>query len=284
MNKIFRVLLICRKTNKNKYDFIYGHGIEWELTALDYINIKWKTHEVNNRFEVYFRDYASSSEFISEAENGYIHIGKKIISSIPNHETEKILLDKDFSKEDEFNPFISLCADAQYWLHPVEQKLKDIEEALSHVSSLSKIKEKFNIDLKKYPYLLFTFGFYFPVRIEERFNYHREEAKNNCSIQFSDYFEKYQGSEVYLIVGNDDKYHREIFQLDNEQHHFTCDFDPDYIETTIKRSDRVIYKHKSFFVKKVHVNMNVQTGPDIISGDKRIKRYSSSDIIVGDEK
>ncbi|WP_311950192.1 hypothetical protein [Halomonas piscis] len=284
MNKIFRVFLVCRKHNKNEYDFIYGHGIEWELTGLDYINREWKTHKINSMFKVCFRDYESSSEFIAEAGNGYIHIDKKIITSIPAHETEEFFLDKDFSKEYEFNPFISLCADAKYWLHPEEPELKDIEEALLHVSSLGKIKERFNIDLKRYPYLLFTFGFYFPVRIEESFDYHREKVKNNCSIQFNDFFENYQGSEVVVIVGNDDKYKRECFLLDNEKHWFTCHFDPDYIDITITRNGRVVYKNKSFFVKKVHVQMDIQAGPDIISGDKRVKRYLRDDIIVGDGK
>ncbi|MCE8053846.1 hypothetical protein HOP61_21360 [Halomonas daqingensis] len=282
MEKIYRVLVIFQKVN-GEPGFLYGHGIEWDLTSLDYKKLKWTRLNITGNVEVGFRDYEKEEDFKKEISGGELVIDEEITLKIPNVISEEMLIEKDFTKEEEFNPFINLCSFATYLFYP-EQDFQDVENTISQSKALGKIKKKFGVDLEKHPHLLFSFGLYYPVRIEERFKYYGKESSPNCSIQLHDYFNKYEGCDVKIIVEGDGVRHTEKFKLSNLKREFECGFSPDSVETIILRNDEKIYRSKSLLVKKIHITMNYQSGPDLMVGNKKIHRHSSTDIVIGDDE
>ncbi|MFB9867813.1 hypothetical protein [Vreelandella sulfidaeris] len=282
MESIFRVLIICRKA-KNSWEFVYGHGVEWDLTELDYRVKKWRKCSINNNFEVYFRDFESIDEWANSISDNCITINENLKLLLPEEKSEEIFIDKDYTKDSDFNPFISMCCKVNYY-YSNNENVSDIENLLTDEGALFKIKDQFSVDLKRFPYLFQTFGLYVPIRIEESFKFLGDDADPDISLQFNDYFLRYQGCNVNITVEEKGKEHSETLLLDNEKHYFKCGFSPDSVETKIYQGGDIVYKSKSFFVKKVHVSMNIQTGPVLISGNKRINRFMSNDFVIGENE
>lgn len=274
MRRIQRTLLIV---DDKKDSLIYGHSIDWILSDLDYTIEKWKTFSIGG-ISVYFKDIKTISEISNSINTGQFDLApdqnRKIFFNLP--ESEDFFIEQSY-KEENFNPFIGLCAQAKvYFEDSPTSDTNPADYLRAENEAFEAIEEKFQINLVKFPHLLGTFTLFTPTRLEE--NFKGLDNDNICGYETAllDYFGLYNGALVTLESTDENNNHITTIELDNQMHQINCGFVPDKQETTVTHDGIIIYKSSFSLLKKINISTNIIAEKSIRIGEKIIRQSVSA--------
>lgn len=274
MRRIHRTLLLV--DNKTE-TIIYGHSIDWILSDLDY-NIKnWKAFNIGC-ISVYFKDIENISEVNESINAGVFDLSPdqkcKIYFDFP--ESENFFIEKSYEEEN-FSPFISLCSYADvYFRDTTTARTNPADYLQAQKETFDIIKEKFQVDLIKYPHLLGTFTNFTPTRLEESFRGIKDDNVVGYEVALVDYFNLYKGAVVNLESTDETNSHVTTFSLDNEMHQINSGFVPDKQVTTVILDGVTIYRSSFGLIKKINVNTNIIEQKNIRYKGQTIQQTTSA--------
>jgi len=284
MESIYRTLCFCEKVN-DEYIFFYGHSILWNLTPLDYVVEGWKRKNIGGDMYVFFSDLPNKDlidQLLNERKIEIETNGKKhnLVFKWNKKDTGFLIND---SNEDEYKPFISLCTDVTYYFSEIDDEFVD-DFLQKRKTLISKIETDFFVPLAKNPHLIFTFSVYIPTRIEAFLKNIRDENNHITGVNFviNDVFNDYQSCEVNFLLTSDGEKEDGSFKLCNIPENINTNFDPDYMELTIKDGEKVVFTEKCYFIKSININMNIISG-SIKTNNGSISMHRSSSFTVGDK-
>lgn len=273
MRKIYRTLLIV--DNKTEA-MIYGHAIEWVISELDYIVKKWKSFNVGC-ISVYFKDLEDVLEVAKSISLGGFDLFPdqkcKINFNFP--ESERFFIEKSYEEEN-FSPFIGMCSNAEvHFRDPAIGNTNPIDYIQAQKEIFDTIKEKYQVDLIKYPHLLGTFTIFSPIRLEESFRGLDNDSVVGYEVALVDYFKLYEGAIVNLESNDESNKHVATFALDNEMHQINSGFVPDKQVVTVMLDGVMIYRSSFGLVKKISVSTNIVEQKSIQFRGRAIQQTTS---------
>ncbi len=284
MDSIYRTLCFCQKIG-DVYKVFYGHAIYWKLTSLDYVIKGWKRKNVQGDIYVFFTDLSNCdaiTQFLDEKKVEVEANSKKHSLHFDWEQNEAAFIPNDSrGGENDYKPFISLCSNASYYFSDVENEF--IDSFLREKKEvIARLEEEYFVPLVENTHLLNTFTVYTPVRIETSLKNIRDESNILTGFEFhiNDVFNDYQECVANFLLSSDGKKKEGDFILSEEPKNITAEFDPDYMELTIKDGEDVIFEEKAYFLKSIRVDVRVESGSIKTSGGT-VATHSSSSFIVG---
>jgi len=276
--KKYKYLLIFNENSS----LIYGECIEWlvgEFDKKDDFNLKTKLPRK------YYAKLISTPERIDYVDN----VNKKITFNgveVFSYEDEgEDLITLSFN-ESLFNPLIDRCSKFHIYINQDatngDDWLEENKDLLNDINSL------FNIDLLRNPELINTFSFYIPTRLSVDTYFTDKPARGenreptNLKAVFIDEFQLYKDA-TYKITEYVDGVATtsKSGSISDGECSIVSELSPDELELAIINGEEKIYYSRYGFIKRICVNVNVNSGSVALENGSKVSKYTQTQFNVG---